>query len=84
MRHSIYIRLATVLLTVDLKREEREWRRSVRRLRSGIPWENAHLLRDIGLDTEGRPVGTLAEPPAVTAQRRARHLRRLVRSRILT
>ncbi len=84
MRHSIYIRLATLLLTADLKREDRQWKSRVRRIRSHIPWENAHLLRDIGLDSDGRVVGTLSEPPAVTAERRVRHLRRLVRTRITT
>lgn len=31
MRHSIYLTLATLLIKADLKREEREWQRTVRR-----------------------------------------------------
>ena len=30
MRHSIYLKLATVLLKADLKREEKQWQRMVR------------------------------------------------------
>ena len=50
MRHSIYLKLDTVLLKADLKREEKQWQRMVRRNAHQIPWTNEHLLKDIGLD----------------------------------
>ncbi len=53
MRHSIYLKLATVLLKADLKREEKQWQRMVRRSSHDIPWTNEHLLKDIGLDKDG-------------------------------
>ncbi|NOH81274.1 DUF1127 domain-containing protein [Vibrio sp. RE86] len=83
MSHSVYLKLATVLVKADLKREEREWKRKVRRSAYDIPWNNAHLLRDIGLEQDGRPVG-FTEPDSVKAERRIRHLRRVLSARILT
>lgn len=83
MRHSLYLQLATVLVRADLRREERVWRAKVRRSVHAIPWDNAFLLRDVGLDVDGRPLG-LSEPEAVTAERRVRHLRRVLSSRITT
>lgn len=83
MRHSIYLKLATTLLKADLRREEREWRSKLRRSRYDLPWENAHLLRDIGLESDGRPIG-FSEPDAVKVERRVRHLRRVLSARILT
>lgn len=38
MRHSIYLRLATLLIKADLAREEREWKRAVRKVQYEIPW----------------------------------------------
>ncbi|BCL71063.1 conserved hypothetical protein [Vibrio nigripulchritudo MADA3029] len=83
MRHSIYIQLATLLVKADIKREERAWKRRVARAQQNIPWHNAHLLQDIGLDPDGRLVGA-NEQPSATAERRVRHLRRLIRTRIPT
>lgn len=37
MRHSIYLTLATLLIKADLKREEREWQRTVRRSSHDVP-----------------------------------------------
>ncbi|GAK85125.1 hypothetical protein JCM19238_2705 [Vibrio ponticus] len=83
MNQSIYLKLATLLVKADLRREERAWKRKVRRSAHEIPWQNEHLLRDIGLDREGRPIGeSLA--PQVKAERRIRHLRRVLTSRIPT
>ncbi|WP_039989114.1 hypothetical protein [Vibrio owensii] len=83
MRHSIYLKLATVLLKADLKREEKQWQRMVRRSSHDIPWTNEHLLKDIGLDKDGRPTQA-SVPDAVKVERRVRHLRRVLTSRILT
>ncbi|RTZ15050.1 DUF1127 domain-containing protein [Vibrio aquaticus] len=83
MSHSVYLKLATVLVKADLKREEREWKRKLRRSAYDIPWDNAHLLRDIGLEQDGRPIG-FSEPDSVKAERRVRHLRRVLSARILT
>ena len=81
MKHSIYIQLAIILVKADLRREEREWQRKVRRTRYDVPWQNAHLLRDIGLDFEGHAEGI---PDAVIAERRVRHFRRVIASRPAT
>jgi hypothetical protein len=83
MRHSIYLKLATILVRADLRREEQAWKRKLRRSSYHIPWENEHLLRDIGLESDGRPLG-FSEPEAVKAERRVRHLRRVLSSRIIT
>jgi len=83
MRHSVYLKLATVLIRADLRREDREWKRKVRRSAYDLPWENPHLLRDIGLEADGRPIG-FSEPEAITIERRVRHLRRALSVRILT
>ncbi|MCV3262490.1 DUF1127 domain-containing protein [Vibrio harveyi] len=83
MRHSIYLKLATVLLKADLKREEKQWQRMVRRSSHDIPWTNEHLLKDIGLDKDGSSTRT-SVPDAVKVDRRVRHLRRVLTSRILT
>lgn len=83
MSHSVYLTLATLLVKADLRREERQWKRKLRRSAFDIPWDNAHLLRDIGLEQDGRPVGT-TEPDSVKAERRVRHLRRVLSARITT
>ncbi|WP_261882592.1 DUF1127 domain-containing protein [Vibrio pelagius] len=83
MRHSVYLKLATVLIRADLRHEERVWRRKVRRSVYDLPWENPHLLKDIGLEVDGRPIG-LSEPETVTIERRVRHLRRVLSARIPT
>ncbi len=83
MSHSIYIKLATVLVRADLRREEREWKRKVRRSQYDLPWHNVHLLKDIGLQADGRPIGT-SVPNTVKAERQVRHIRRVLRLRIPT
>ncbi len=83
MRHSIYLKLATLLLKADLKREENEWQRKVRRSAHDIPWTNAHLLKDIGLDQDGRSTRA-SVPDTVKVERRVRHLRRMLTARIPT
>jgi hypothetical protein len=83
MSHSVYLKLATVLVKADLRREERVWKRKVRRSSHDIPWENAHLLRDIGLEVDGRTIG-VSLPEAVKVERRMRHLRRVISTRLLT
>ncbi|WP_299685493.1 DUF1127 domain-containing protein [uncultured Vibrio sp.] len=83
MRHSVYLKLATILIRADLRREEREWQRKVRRSSYHLPWNNTHLLKDIGLEADGRPIG-FSEPEAVTIERRVRHLRRALSARITT
>ncbi|MGR5132731.1 DUF1127 domain-containing protein [Vibrio alfacsensis] len=83
MRHSIYLKLATLLVKADLKREEKQWQRTVRRSSHNIPWTNEHLLRDIGLDKERRSTHS-SIPDVVKIERRVHHLRRVLTSRILT
>ena len=83
MRHSLYLTLATVLIKADLRREEKQWQQQVRRSAHNVPWTNAHILRDIGLDAEGR-ANKASLPATVKVERRVRHLRRIVLSRLAT
>lgn len=83
MSRSIYLRVAFLLVKADLKREEREWKRKIRRSAFDIPWENPHLLRDIGLEADGRPIGH-SEPAHISIERRIRHIRRVSRLKIVT
>ncbi|MCZ4295197.1 MULTISPECIES: DUF1127 domain-containing protein [Vibrio] len=83
MSHSVYLKLATLLVKADLRREEKQWKRKLRRSAFDIPWNNEHLLRDIGLELDGRPIG-FSEPDSVKAERRIRHLRRVLSARIPT
>lgn len=84
MQQSLYLTLAVLFVRADIKREERRWRRQVRRVRYDIPWDNAYLLKDIGLELDGRVIGQTNLPDSVIAQRRVRHLRRVLTSRIPT
>ncbi|TDM55223.1 DUF1127 domain-containing protein [Aliivibrio fischeri] len=83
MRHSIYLRLAILLIKADLAREEREWKRAVRKVQYEIPWGNEYLLKDIGLHLDGRTISDL-EQPVFKAECQVRHLRRFIRLRIAT
>lgn len=83
MSHSIYLKLATFLLKADLHREERLLKRRIRRAAFQIPVYNDHLLRDIGLEKDGRFIGHTV-PSSVKTQRRIRHLRRALSARIPT
>ncbi|MEI8635031.1 DUF1127 domain-containing protein [Vibrio sp. PP-XX7] len=81
MRHSLYLSLATLLIRADLRREERRWKRKVRAC--DIPWGNAHLLRDIGLESNGYHIGECM-PEEERVARRVRSIRRLILLRIPT
>ncbi|KJY79652.1 hypothetical protein [Vibrio nigripulchritudo] len=76
MSQSIYIRLAFWLVKSELKREEKTWKREVRKEYFSIPWQNPHMLKDIGFESDGRTVGH-DEPPKVIAERRIRILKKL-------
>ncbi|MBE3660543.1 DUF1127 domain-containing protein [Vibrio navarrensis] len=83
MRHSIYLKLATLLVQADLKREERQWAARVRRSSYDVPWANTFLLKDIGLDEGGR-MNPNTVPDDVKVARRIRHMRRVLSARIPT
>lgn len=83
MNHSLYLKLAVLFVKADLRREEKAWKATIRRSTYDIPWENKHLLKDIGLDSEGRGV-RFSEPEQIIIERRMRHLRRVFRSRLVT
>lgn len=83
MSRSIYLHLAIMLVKADLKREERSWKRSFRREVYDIPWENPHLLRDIGLASDGRLLG-YSKSYTEKAERRIHHIRRIFHSSIVT
>jgi len=83
MRHSLYLHLAVFFVRADIRREERVWLAKTRRATSEIPLGNAYLLKDIGLNAEGRALCS-AEPRDIAAKRRVRHLRRACRLKIAT
>ncbi|MGO2405637.1 hypothetical protein [Vibrio litoralis] len=83
MRHSIYIQLATLLIKAELKREQNAWLRKVRRAQYELPLHSEHLLRDIGLDRTGRPLGE-SLPVGNKAERRVTLMRRIFRTRLST
>ncbi|MDX2321519.1 MAG: DUF1127 domain-containing protein [Moritella sp.] len=83
MRHSLYLNLAVFFVRADIRREERVWLAKNRRTSSDLPLGNAYLLKDLGLNVDGRPLCS-AEPRDVNAARRVRHLRRACRVKIAT
>lgn len=80
MRDSVLVKLATTLLYLDIKNEERLWKKARRRYSYIVPWTNTHLLRDIGLDSEGRV--NLRKPRS--AERKVAILYRALRWRTTT
>ncbi|GLO61805.1 hypothetical protein MACH09_23130 [Vibrio sp. MACH09] len=83
MSHSIYLKVAVLFVKADLRREEKKWQSAIRRSKYDIPWQNTHLLKDIGLESDGRVMG-YTEPENLVVERRMRHLRRVFRSRLVT
>nr|WP_087016355.1 hypothetical protein [Thaumasiovibrio subtropicus] len=82
MTQSLYIKLAVLFIRLDIYREEREWRAAHRRVKIDYPHLNAHLLRDIGADPDGRIAYNA--PPKQRATKTVRHLRRYLSSRRIT
>jgi hypothetical protein len=83
MRQSLYIKLATFFIRAELQRESREWKSRVRRASFDTPWDNQYLLKDIGLEFDGRAIG-VSESGKLNTERKVRHLKRMVRSRLIT
>lgn len=83
MRHSLYSHLAVFFVRADIRREERVYLAKIRRATREIPLGNAYLLKDIGLNADGRPLCSVA-PRNIAAKRRVRHLRRAFRLKITT
>ncbi|MFY2509626.1 DUF1127 domain-containing protein [Vibrio pectenicida] len=83
MSHSVYLKLATFLVKADLRLENRKWKRRVRRAAFHAPVNNSHLMRDIGLEADGRFIADTV-PDNVKTERRIRHLRRVLSLRIST
>lgn len=83
MSRSIYLHLAVLFVKADLKREEKAWKKELRRNVYDIPWNNTHLLKDIGLEADGRTIG-YSIPTHIAVERRIRLLRRVHRTRIAT
>lgn len=76
MRQSLYLILATTLIKADINNELRKIRKEQRAIRYTILHFNAHLLRDIGLQTDGFDTGEKF-PAAIKATRMVRYLRHL-------
>ncbi|PSV26007.1 MULTISPECIES: hypothetical protein [unclassified Photobacterium] len=77
MRQSVYIRFAIFLIQQDVKREEALWRHQQRRVSVYLPVLSPHLMRDVGVESDGR----IALSHLVHAERKVRHLRRTLRFR---
>ena len=77
MRQSVYIRFAIFLIQQDVIREEALWRHQQRRVSVYLPVFSPHLLRDVGVESDGR----IALSHLVHAERKVRHLRRTLRFR---
>lgn len=81
MRQSVYLRIAVFFIRLDIQREDAAWRRNYRRVTVDLPNYSAHLLRDIGVEKDGRIAW---EPASTQAARKARHLRQKYKSRLVT
>ncbi|SKA43597.1 hypothetical protein [Enterovibrio nigricans] len=83
MNQSIYLRLATFFVRLDIKREEAAWRKAHRRVRYiGEPLSD-HLLKDIGFEKDGFSMGhTVA--PEYKALREVTRIRRRLRLKLTT
>lgn len=76
MRQSILIILATTLIKADINNELRKKRKQLRPIKVDHLYLNAHLLRDIGIQSDGFAVGERFTP-IVRAKRTVRYLRYL-------
>jgi uncharacterized protein YjiS (DUF1127 family) len=83
MRHSLYIKLASILVIADVKSEQKRWQKRVRRAQYELPYYSKHLLSDVGLDQEGYAIQA---PTAAkkAAERRVQLLRYVIKSRLVT
>ena len=83
MRQSIYLLLATTLIKVDINNELRKKEKKLRAQKIEFLYLSAHLMRDIGIQTDGFIVGERF-PAALQAQRTVRYLRYLQYAKIKT
>jgi hypothetical protein len=83
MRQSLFIILATTLIKADIHNELRKKRKMQRPVRFEHLYFNDHIMRDIGLQSDGFAIGE-KYPPAVKAKRTVRHLRHLYYAKIKT
>ncbi|WP_413111065.1 hypothetical protein [Thaumasiovibrio sp. DFM-14] len=82
MSQSIYLKLAVIFIRLDIHREQQAWRQMHRRIQIDLPSLNSHLLRDIGIEPDGRM--QYSQPTRKQAQRTMRHLRRTLRTSRIT
>ncbi|CAM3494896.1 hypothetical protein VA7868_01547 [Vibrio aerogenes CECT 7868] len=50
MSNSVYLSIAILFIRADLRREKRLIKKKQHQVLQDIPWNNTHLLRDIGMD----------------------------------
>lgn len=81
MRQSFYLRIAVLLVRLDVQREDAAWRREHRRIRLHLPHLSDHLLADIGVGKDQRIASSLISS---RESRFVRHLRREQKSRLIT
>ncbi|MDC0610278.1 DUF1127 domain-containing protein [Vibrio sp.] len=84
MKHSLYITLATWLIRADIRHEERRWKRKINRTARDIPWDNPHLLRDIGLSPDGSRVNEERMDSTAKATSKVMKIRQWLSTRIPT
>lgn len=81
MRQSVYLHLAVLLIRLDIHREHEAFRRDRRRILANLPHLSQHVLKDIGVERDGRmKVGLTSSP----AERKVYNLRRRFKSRLIT
>jgi uncharacterized protein YjiS (DUF1127 family) len=83
MRHSIYIKLASILVIADVKSEQRQWQKRARRARYELPYQSKHLLSDVGLDQDGYAV-QMPKAAEKAIEHRVELLRYVIKSRLVT
>ncbi|PMN69468.1 hypothetical protein [Enterovibrio norvegicus] len=77
MSQSVYLRIATLFVQLDIKREEKAWRKAHRRIRYiGEPLSE-HMLKDIGFEKDGLSIGHTVAPQYKALREVARIRRRL-------
>ncbi|MEH6531812.1 hypothetical protein L4D77_08815 [Photobacterium frigidiphilum] len=81
MRQSVYLHLAVLLIRLDIHREHEVFRRERCRILANLPHLSQHVLKDIGVERDGRMKVGLSTTPA---ERKVYNLRRRFKSRLIT
>jgi hypothetical protein len=81
MRQSVCLHLAVLLIRLDIHREHEVFRHERRRILANLPHLSRHVLKDIGVERDGRMKVGLT---TCSAERKVYNLRRRFKSRLIT